>query len=539
MKPNLNRFAAILLFACVAITCSLTIWASPSDYGKRPAAGKASTENTAHGITEDDPSNPLGNIAIVPPFDTNYSFFSVGAVPGVPTAYGGLTFKYNDPDTLLIGGAANSQVGRIYQIAVTRGSNGHITGFSGTATLYPNAGSTIGQYNDGGVVFGPDNVLFVTHYPFNQVEQSRPGSNAPDKVVDLTPLGVTSSVGSIGFVPQGFPGAGSMKIVSYSANMWYHCDFVPDGNGTFNIISAIARVNVGGGPEGIAFVPPGSPVFPPNSVLISQYSNGKVVTAPLDANGDPVVASVQDFIQGLNFAEGACIDPVTGDFLFSTFAGDTRVVGVTGFQTPSSPTPTPTPTATVTATATATATATPTATVTATATATPTATVTATATPTATATATATATPTPTPTASGCVLGQAYWKNHEQWPVNQLQLGNRTYSRQELQSILRQPPRGNGLVQLAQQEITAKLNIANGADGSCVVQAVAAVDASIGNRVVPPVGNGYLPLSSYVRTIGLYNDGALCAPRCDLPPSPLPSPRPTARPKPTPAPRGH
>ena len=81
-----------------------------------------------------------------------------------------------------------------------------------------------------------------------------------------------------------------------------------------------------------------------------------------------------------------------------------------------------------------------------------------------------------------------------QWPVNQLQLGNRTYNRQELQSILRQPPRGNSLVQLAHQEIAAKLNIANGADGSCVEQTLAAVDASIGNLVIPPVGNGHLPL---------------------------------------------
>ena len=110
-------------------------------------------------------------------------------------------------------------------------------------------------------------MLFVTRYPANQLEQSKPGSIAPDKVIDLTPLGVTGSVGSIGFVPPGFPGAGSMKIVSYGDNGWYHCDFVPDGNGTFNVISAIRRANVGG-PEGIAFVPHGSPVFPANSVLI-------------------------------------------------------------------------------------------------------------------------------------------------------------------------------------------------------------------------------------------------------------------------------
>jgi hypothetical protein len=144
---------------------------------------------------------------------------------------------------------------------------------------------------------------------------------------------------------------------------------------------------------------------------------------------------------------------------------------------------------------------------------------------------------TPLPTATpGCVLGKGYWKNHEQWPVSQLQLGNRTYNRQELQSILGQALHGNGLVQLAQTEVVAKLNIANGTDGSCVQQTLAAVDALIGNLVIPPVGNGHLPLTPYVRTLGIYNEGGLCAPRCGLPPLP-PSPGPTARPQPTPRPR--
>src|SRR5262249_34142196 len=154
-------------------------------------------------------------------------------------------------------------------------------------------------------------------------------------------------------------------------------------------------------------------------------------------------------------------------------------------------TPTPTPTVTATPTATATPTHTPTATPTAThtPTATPTAAHTPTATPTATATATATATPTPTPTPRAsptptptatatpsttpfnCVYGQAYWRNHAEWPVTELQLGNVTYTREQLQSILEnQAFRINGLVAVAHYEIAAKLNIASGADASCIQQ---------------------------------------------------------------------
>ena len=279
---------------------------------------------------------------LVPPFDVDYTCVALGSVPGVPTNYGGLTLKFDDPNTLLIGGNANTSDGRIYQIAVIRDKDMHITGFSGEATLYPTPDSTIGQFVDGGVVFGPADVLFVARYPVNQIEQSLPGSSAPDKVIDLDQLGVESSVGSLGFVPPGFPGAGSMKILSYNGGGWYHAEYSPDGNGTFNITSAELRADIGGGPEGIAFVPPSAPVFPPNSTLISQYDAGNIVTAPLDSNGDPIIANMQDFIEELSGVEGAFIDPVTGDFLFSTFGGTNQVVRVSGFPPPP-PTPTPTP----------------------------------------------------------------------------------------------------------------------------------------------------------------------------------------------------
>ena len=111
----------------------------------------------------------------------------------------------NNPNTLLIGGAANGSAGRIYQVGVIRDANMHITGFSGTASVYPIAQAAIGLFNDGGVGGRPQNVFFVTRSPVNQVEQSKVGSSAPDKVVDLSPLGVVASTGSIGFVPAWIP----------------------------------------------------------------------------------------------------------------------------------------------------------------------------------------------------------------------------------------------------------------------------------------------------------------------------------------------
>jgi hypothetical protein len=106
-----------------------------------------------------------------------------------------------------------------------------------------------------------------------------------------------------------------------------------------------------------------------------------------------------------------------------------------------------------------------------------------------------------------------------------------------LLSILHQPVNHNGLVQLAYQEIAAKLNIASGADGNCIEQTLSAVDALIGDLVIPPVGNGYLRPSVYVPTLTSYNEGELCAPHCEQSPSPAPSGYPTPRPRPNPRPR--
>jgi hypothetical protein len=101
--------------------------------------------------------------------------------------------------------------------------------------------------------------------------------------------------------------------------------------GTYNLGAISAGISTGSGPEGLAFIPAGNADFPSSSVLISEYSSGRVSAYTLDANSDPIVASRHDFITALSGAEGATIDPVTGDFLFSTFGGAGHVIEVRGF----------------------------------------------------------------------------------------------------------------------------------------------------------------------------------------------------------------
>src|SRR5262249_12587547 len=76
--------------------------------------------------------------AIVSPYDSSYTMFNLGSAPGVPVSYGGLVFKAGDPNTLLLGGAANF-AGGIYAVGVTRDAQGHVTGFDGTSSLFSTA----------------------------------------------------------------------------------------------------------------------------------------------------------------------------------------------------------------------------------------------------------------------------------------------------------------------------------------------------------------------------------------------------------------
>ncbi len=266
---------------------------------------------------------------IPPPFDTHYSIVDLGTPAGVPSNFGGLTFAPGDTSNLIIGGGANGASGALYRIGVVRDATQHITGFSGTATLFVNA-----PYNDGGVVYGPANVLFCSRWPVNELGQYVVGATDPTTVTDLAALGVASSHSALNFVPPGFPAAGAMKLSSWAGGQFYHATFVPNASGTFDVTAATETAILPGGPEGFIYLAPGSPLVTVPSLLVSEFSAGIVSIFDIDQNADPIIESRRVLVQGLGGAEGAYIDPETGDFMFSTFGGGSRVVIVRGFVPP-------------------------------------------------------------------------------------------------------------------------------------------------------------------------------------------------------------
>jgi hypothetical protein len=277
--------------------------------------------------------SPAASATLAPAFTGSYAIADFGTPAGIPANLGGIAFL--DNNTLLIGGAANQAGGAIYSIGVNRdGTTQQITGFSGPASFYASA-----PYIDGGLAFGPGGVLFYTAYPVNQIGQIKPGSVAPDRV-DTLP-GAYNSVGTLNFVPTDQPGAGNLVLGSYNLSTWGLVNLVSDGSGTFTpTVGPVVRT-IPGGPEGIVWVPTGSPLFSTNTALVAQYGLGKVQAFAVDADGLPIGPGT-DFVTGLSGAEGAVIDPVTGSFLFSTFGGGNRVVMVSGFAAPPPPPPPPT-----------------------------------------------------------------------------------------------------------------------------------------------------------------------------------------------------
>jgi hypothetical protein len=256
------------------------------------------------------------------PYSADYTLTQFSSISGVPANFGGVTFL--NSNTILLGGAANGASGAIYSVPVLRDASNQITGF-GSATLYASA-----PYIDGGLAFGTDGNLYFTEYPENELGEITEPCTPPCSPNEQTVLtGIASSVGTIGFVPGGFQGAGNAIIGSYSGGEWYNVTLsggVP--------ASPTLLENTGGGPEGIVWILAGSPDFPANTALVSQYGTGTVVAYQVDSNGAPT-GSGQSFITGLTGAEGATIDPLTGDFLFSTFGGGSSLDVVAGFNAPS------------------------------------------------------------------------------------------------------------------------------------------------------------------------------------------------------------
>lgn len=277
------------------------------------------------------PCTPAPDITILPPFNVAYVACDLGSIPGDPGGnYGGMTLHPADANTMLVGLSSESPSGGIYAIAVERHPDGHIVRFSGTARWLASA-----PYVDANLVVGFDaaDLVLYTGWPTFLYSQYRLGETAPFSELDLRTVGLSgSSPGGLAFVPRGFSGAGGLRAVGWPDGEWYHLEYTFTGR-SYDVTGVTATTTLPNGPGGIAYVPRGSPLIPDPSVMLAEWPATRVVLYTVDAAGDPVPTTRQEFLTGFGGSWGAYFEPVTGDYFFVGWESR-RVIVVRGFVPP-------------------------------------------------------------------------------------------------------------------------------------------------------------------------------------------------------------
>jgi hypothetical protein len=272
------------------------------------------------------PPAPAAELA--PEFQADYQLEDLGVIPNVPAPYGGLTFRPGDPSRLFLAGSASLPESSVYVVPLLRDSQQHVTGF-GAVALWASAPAPAGGSIDAGLTYSPDgSVLFYTTYPDNSIGQIPWGAIGPAKQTVLTSMGIGASVGGVTFVPEGFGGAGRLKILSYDTSTLFDTtvsrDRAPDGSdlGTYTIAPPTVSVALANGIDSMDYVESGSAGFGVDGALIAEFGAGSVAAYGLDGIGNPIASTRRDFIRNIPQVIGTAADPWTGDRFFTTYDFD-------------------------------------------------------------------------------------------------------------------------------------------------------------------------------------------------------------------------
>ncbi|MCB9452938.1 MAG: hypothetical protein H6672_15970 [Anaerolineaceae bacterium] len=116
-----------------------------------------------------------------------------------------------------------------------------------------------------------------------------------------------------------------------------------------------------------------------------------------------------------------------------------------------------------------------------------------------------------------CPLGHGYWGSHADWPVTELTLGSQTYNQAELLVLLNTSSGGDASLILAHQLIAAKVNVANGADGTVIAGVMTEADNLLSTYAdklpyaVDPASPEGQTLVNLANVLDSFNNGLLSA----------------------------
>ncbi len=308
--------------------------------------------NQVNLINDDPNSNSLESIDIglQSPYSSHYQAFKLGRPSSLPSGnFGGISIS---PVTnkMLIPISSNIEplYEAMYEISVKRDAKGRITGLQNDAKKIFDLPAPVpnGKRNrvDGGNAFHPDGTLFLVTYPSGNIFQySR----------DFLLIGEFSggfSGGALNFVPSWHGAAGKAKYVTWHPTTESMHSTIFDVNlskmtadaTSFSINLQSTGLHLrdpdNAGPEGFAYVPIGSKHFEKPSVLVSEWSRGRIVAYEIDQNANPILSTRAVIAATLPSVEGAFFDDFSGDFVFSTWPNSSpgEIVIIRGFTPPRS-----------------------------------------------------------------------------------------------------------------------------------------------------------------------------------------------------------
>ncbi len=249
-----------------------------------------------------------------------YFAYDLGPVPApgdtVLPRLGGLVIAPDDPNTMYIVGPSEVPDAQLHKIGVERGECGHIIGFVGEAEFVLTS-----PYLDL-MVNGPMDTVFISHYPTQGLSQYLPGADALSSNVTLAPLSGNQSPGGINFVPPGYPDEGMLRVMSFPLNHaapgeWHHVDISHNGV-DYDLAPLQKTVEIEHGPGGFAYIPEGSPLFPEQRIIVTEWlSNPQSVSSyAVDDEGDPIPETRKLFFESFVKPWGSYFEPETGDYMF-------------------------------------------------------------------------------------------------------------------------------------------------------------------------------------------------------------------------------
>jgi len=334
----------------------------PGSTGSRPPDDAADTmqgpdDGDSTGSAEDDddddddPSGPLldvgsdtsdGHCGTPPPLQAAeacesavlgadfeaYECWQLGAVPGLdPTfGYAGLAIAPDAPNTLVV--RSYQDPPGLYRVALSRNADCEIIGLADEPASFWWDGE-LGGFGD--IAFSPSSVLAEPQQTNGELVLLPHDGAMPAGVAG--PLGVDIQVAGLSFVPAGFPGADTLKVVAGqngnpSSFDWWSVPIDYAGPG-LQLTGSPSEGPALGAYASIVFVSADSPGFSVPSALVIDA--GAATAYELDTNGDPSLASARTFLTADFNTGGGTTDPTTGAFLFSSALLGDEVLVVNGF----------------------------------------------------------------------------------------------------------------------------------------------------------------------------------------------------------------